>query len=53
MKDFVEGLIIAIDKKIISKSLAFAYLNVYVGEKYGVVFSDETLKKIEENGKFK
>lgn len=46
MKDFVEGLILAIKNKIISKQLAKAYINVYIGKRFGVKFSDEILKKI-------
>ena len=48
MKDFVEGLSLAVKERIISLSLAKAYIGEYISEKFGVYFSDEQLHKIEK-----
>ena len=51
MKDFVEGLILAIEDKIISKKPAKVYINAYMAEQFGINFSDSQLNKIEKEAK--
>ena len=46
MKDFVEGLVLAIENNIISTKLAKAYINGYVVDQFGINFSDEQLSNI-------
>ena len=46
MEDFIKGLSLARREGLISKSVAFAYINAFVDEQYNICYTDEQLKKI-------
>lgn len=51
MEDFIKGLILAVREGLISKALAFAYINGFVFKRYDICYTDEALEKILKKNK--